>query len=86
MASELFTHLGIACTCYYQPAECGGPDNQAELVMNPGGPKSGVGTPHSVSQFISIDTDKLLEVAAQEGFGKRNKMPSKHWYVVKSVG
>jgi hypothetical protein len=44
-----------------------------ELVMNPGGPKSGVGTPHSVSKFISIDTDKLLEIAAQEGFGKRKQ-------------
>jgi len=54
MATELFTHLGIA-------------------FMNPGGPKSGVGTPHSVSQFVSIDTDKLLEVAAQEGFGKRKQ-------------
>ena len=40
-------------------------------VMNPGGRKSesGSGTPSSVSDSISKDTDELLRIAASEGFG-----------------
>jgi len=41
--------------------------------MNPGGPKSGGGTPYSVSDTISLETDTLLGMAAEEGFGKRKQ-------------
>jgi len=41
--------------------------------MNPGGPKSGTGTPHSVNEFMSMTTDELLREALQEGFGKRKQ-------------
>ena len=41
--------------------------------MNPGGPKSGSGTPYSVNDAISLETDTLLQMAAEEGFGKRKQ-------------
>jgi hypothetical protein len=44
-----------------------------ELVLNPGGPKSAAGTPYSVSDFISNDTDELLREAATKGFGKHKQ-------------
>jgi hypothetical protein len=43
------------------------------LVQNPGGLKSGVGTPYSVTEFISKNTDELLKEAVKEGFGKRKQ-------------
>ena len=43
-------------------------------VLNPGGPKSGGGTEYSVSEAVNEDTDKLLQLAAEQGgFGKRNQ-------------
>jgi hypothetical protein len=39
------------------------------IVLNPGGPKSVAGTPFSVSDIISMETDELLELANKEGFG-----------------
>jgi hypothetical protein len=49
---------------------------EIELVQNSqnsGGPKSGAGTPYSVSDFISNNTDELLREAATQGFGKRRQ-------------
>ena len=37
--------------------------------MNPGGPKSGSGTTHSVSDIVNMETDELLVVANDAGFG-----------------
>ena len=74
MASELFTHLGIACEFWYlYPGEL---SNMTYLtsVMNPGGRKSGSSTPFSVSDAISMETDTLLEIVTQEGFGIRKQM------------
>jgi len=42
-------------------------------VMNPRGRKSGSGTPYSVSDVISMETDALLGIAVQEGFGTRKQ-------------
>ena len=44
-----------------------------KLVQDPGGPSSGVETPHSVSEFVSQSTEELLEAAAEEGFGQRKQ-------------
>lgn len=44
-----------------------------EVVMNPGGPKSGTGTPHLVNEFMSMSTDELLQEASEEGSGKRKQ-------------
>jgi hypothetical protein len=41
--------------------------------MNLGGAKSATGTPHSVTETISMETDQLLTVAAQEEFGKQKQ-------------
>ena len=41
--------------------------------MNPGGHKYGSGTPFSVSDFISKNTDELLQIAASERFGTRKQ-------------
>ena len=41
--------------------------------MNSDGPKSGIGTPYSVSDAISEETDALLAIVAQEGFGNRKQ-------------
>jgi hypothetical protein len=49
------------------------PCNFITLVMNPGGCKSGTGTPYSVSEAILLETDKLLRIAAEEDFGKRKQ-------------
>jgi len=43
------------------------------VVLNPGGPKSAAGTPYSVTDIISLETDELLELAKQGGFGKRKQ-------------
>jgi hypothetical protein len=42
------------------------------VVMNPGGPKSGSGTPRSVSDIVNMETDELLAVA-EAGFGGRKQ-------------
>jgi hypothetical protein len=41
--------------------------------MNPGGPKSGSDTPHSVSDVVNMETDELLVVAEDAGFGLRKQ-------------
>jgi len=41
--------------------------------MNPGGPKSGSGTAHSVSDVIEEDTDALLQSLADPKFGSRKQ-------------
>ena len=41
--------------------------------MNPGGPKSGSGTPHSVSDIINMETDELLAEAEVAGFRVRKQ-------------
>jgi hypothetical protein len=43
------------------------------IVLNPGGARSGLGTPYSVSEMISMETEDLLAVASQEGFGTRKQ-------------
>ena len=43
------------------------------VVINPGGRKSGSGTPFSVSDTVGMETDELLKVAAEEGFGQRKQ-------------
>ncbi|KAF5376509.1 hypothetical protein D9615_008688 [Tricholomella constricta] len=46
----------------------------AIAFMNPDGPKSESGTPHSVSTIVSSETDELLRVAKEEGkFGTRKQ-------------
>jgi hypothetical protein len=42
-------------------------------VMNPGGRKSASGTPFSVSDTVRLETDQLLQLAAEEGFGQRKQ-------------
>ena len=44
-----------------------------QSVMNPGGRKSGSGTPYSVSDTISMEIDTLLALAAEQGFGNRKQ-------------
>jgi len=42
--------------------------------VNPGGPKSATGTPHSVTDMISKETDELLQSINEEGeYGKRKQ-------------
>jgi hypothetical protein len=54
-----------------------GASNDAMIVMNPGGPKSGSGTPFSVSEVIAMETDQLLRIANEGGFGKRKQQALK---------
>jgi hypothetical protein len=54
------------------------------VVLNPGGPKSGGGTPHSVSDIVHIETDKLLAVAETEGFGVRGQVALQTLVILKS--
>jgi len=42
--------------------------------MNPGGPKSAIGTPFSVSDTITEGTDELLKMAASEGLWTRKQI------------
>ena len=67
MAAEYFTHLGIACKRTTIPTET--LTHDLMVVMNPRGPKSGSGTPHSVSDIANMETDKLLAVVEGTGFG-----------------
>ena len=42
--------------------------------MNPGGRKSGLDTPHSVSDVVEMETEELLRLATEEGkFGVRKQ-------------
>jgi hypothetical protein len=42
--------------------------------MNPGGRRSGIGTPHSVSDVVEMETGELLRLATEEGrFGVRKQ-------------
>jgi hypothetical protein len=41
--------------------------------MNPGGRKSGGGTPFSVSDIVGVETDELLAIAVEEGLGQRRQ-------------
>jgi len=41
--------------------------------MNPGGHKSGSGTPYSVSEFVGLETDELMKLMKEEGFGTRKQ-------------
>jgi stress response protein SCP2 len=44
-------------------------------VMNLGGPKSGTGTEHSVSEIVNKETDELLQQVNETGdFGKPNQV------------
>jgi len=43
------------------------------IVLNPGRPKSAAGTPFSVSDIISMETDELLELANKEGFERKQE-------------
>ena len=40
------------------------------LVQHQGGPESGIETPHSVSEFVSLNTGQLLKIPAERGFWK----------------
>jgi hypothetical protein len=73
MAAQIFTHLGIACeSCYLSPEELVNNMTFLTSVKNPGGPKSEPGTPFSVSDAVSKETDELLEMAAED-FGSRKQ-------------
>jgi hypothetical protein len=50
-------------------------------VMNPRGHKSGSSTPHSVSD---METDELLAVAEDAGFGERKQAALKSLVILKS--
>jgi hypothetical protein len=52
--------------------------------MNPGGPKSGSGTAHSVSDIVDMETDELLVVAKDAGFGVRKQTALKSLVILKS--
>ena len=72
MASELLTHLGVACeSCYLSPEALVNNVTYLTSVINPGGPKSAIGTPCSVSETISEETEALLKIA--KDFGKRKQ-------------
>jgi hypothetical protein len=43
------------------------------VVLYPEGPKTGTSTPCSVSDIISMETDELLALDGQEGFGTRKQ-------------
>ena len=74
MASELFTHLGVACeSCYLSPEAPVNDMTCVISVMNPGRPESGIGTPYSVSEVISEETDVLLAMVTQQGFENRKQ-------------
>jgi hypothetical protein len=54
------------------------------VVLNPGGPKSGSGTPRSVSDIVNMETDELLTVAETEGSGVRKQEALKSLVILKS--
>ena len=43
------------------------------IVLNPGGPQAGASTPDSVNDIISMETNQLLALANQGGFGTRTQ-------------
>lgn len=72
LAAELMTHLGVACR--YSSAALRFPTIDITIVANPGVHKSGTGTPHSVSEIIGAETDKLIQMAKEEdGYGVRKQ-------------
>ena len=71
MAAEYFTHLAVACA--HPVISHGNLTTDFFIVLNPGRAKSGVGTPDSVSEIMSMETDELLAVANQAGFGARKQ-------------
>jgi hypothetical protein len=54
------------------------------VVMNPVGPKSGSGTPPSVSDIVNMETDNLLAVAETAGLGVRKQVALKSLVILKS--
>jgi len=45
------------------------------IVANPGGRKSGTGTPFSVSELVGAETDRLIQMATDEkGYGVRKQV------------
>jgi hypothetical protein len=52
--------------------------------MDPGGPKSGNGTPHSVGDIVNMEMDELLAVAKDTGFGLRKQEALKSLVILKS--
>jgi hypothetical protein len=45
------------------------------VVANPGGHKSGTGTPSSVSELVGAETDRLIQMAKDEkGYGVRKQV------------
>ena len=71
MEAEYFTHLGIARKRTTIPTET--LTHDAMVVMNPGGRRSGAGTPHLVSDIVNMETDELLAVTKGTGFGVRKQ-------------
>jgi hypothetical protein len=47
---------------FYQPLPI-----DKTVAMNPGGRKSGLGTPYSVSDVVEMETKELLRLAIEEG-------------------
>ena len=43
------------------------------VVMNPGEPRLGSGTPHSVSDIVNMESDELLGVTEGTGFAVRKQ-------------
>jgi hypothetical protein len=54
------------------------------VVMNPGGPKSESGTPHSVGDIVNMEMDELFAVAEDAGFGVRKHEALKSLVILKS--
>ena len=71
MAAEYFTHLAVVCA--HPVISDGNLMTDFIIVLNPGGAKSGVGTPYSVGEIISMETDELLAVANQAGLGAQKQ-------------
>jgi len=47
--------------------------NTGTIVMNPGGQNSGSATPLSVDDIVGMETEKLMEIAAEEGLRERKQ-------------
>lgn len=44
------------------------------IVINPGGPRSAIGTPFSVTDIVSMETEELLRsIEAGGGFGRKQE-------------
>jgi len=84
MAAEYFIHLAVACASGGSTSD-GHPMPDFIIVLNPRRPKSAAGTPFSVTDIISMETDQLIELAIQEGFGKRKQEALKRLVCFKVV-